>query len=422
MVYTVLGAEAGEIHSVRGVIEARRGSLPGPGMGLLAPPRGVRDLIASYDLAPQDFLPPPGVLLAGGEAAGEAEETEAWDRIRGVPQTAYAIRMEGGIARWIAPLAHQLAIFPRGDSAILVGGWDLAAHGVAAAARTDAGIAVIPREDLLAPATLARVDGSASAGVLTVAVAARPSLLSVEATAPEELTMARARYELDLAPLPPMRFAISDLLLLHGSERDVGSLDEAIEIARGSARVPPDTRLGVYWELYGLDPSISPAITMSLALHRTPSGAIGGAFRWLGQAVGLVDDDTPIRTEWEEEVIAGRWMGRSLTVRVPDLTEGRYTLVLTGTVPGREPVVAVREIEVTRSTISPPAAGTLVRRPNLTRPTGCLPETSITASAFSVADATDYTRTPRCAYSPEPSWFGHYGGAENLAEYGYDGW
>jgi hypothetical protein len=165
MVYTVLGAEAGEIHSVRGVIEARRGSLPGPGMGLLAPPRGVRDLIASYDLAPQDFLPPPGVLLAGGEAAGEAEETEAWDRIRGVPQTAYAIRMEGGIARWIAPLAHQLAIFPRGDSAILVGGWDLAAHGVAAAARTDAGIAVIPREDLLAPATLARVDGSASAGV-----------------------------------------------------------------------------------------------------------------------------------------------------------------------------------------------------------------------------------------------------------------
>lgn len=234
--------------------------------------------------------------------------------------------------------------------------------------------------------------------------------------------MARARYEVEIAPLSPLRIAISDLLLLHGSEEEVETLEEAVAIARGSTRVSPGARLGVYWELYGLDPANSPEITMSIALHRPEPGAVGGALRWLGQAVGLVDDDTPIRVEWVEAVVAGPWMGRSLNLLVPELSEGRYTLVLTGTIPGREPVMAVREVEVTRSTIPAPTAGTLVRRPEHTRPTGCLPETPITASAFTVADARDYTRTPRCMFSPDPSWFGHYGGTEHLTEFGYEGW
>jgi len=422
MVYIVQGAQSGEIHSVRGVYEAQRGSLPGPGIGLLAPPRGVRDMIASYDLAPQDFLPPSGVLLAGVGAGGEGEESESWDRVHEVPQTAYAIRMEGGIAQWIAPLAHQLAVFPRGDSAIVVGGWDLSAHGVTASAQTDAGIAILHQDDLLAPAMIATVDGATAAGVLSVTVAARPSLLSVEAVAPGELTMARARYGLDLAPLLPMRFAISDLLLLHGGEDEVDSLDQAIGIARGSGRAPPGDLLGVYWELYGLDPTISSEVTMSLTLRQPLSGIVGGALRWLGETVGVLVEVAPIRTEWVEDVVSGPWMGRSLNFRIPQVSEGRYTLVLSATVPGREPVVAAREIEITRSIISPPTAGTLVRRPELTRPTPCLPETSITASAFAVVDARDYTRTPRCMFSPDPSWFGHYGGAEHVSEYGYDGW
>jgi hypothetical protein len=149
---------------------------------------------------------------------------------------------------------------------------------------------------------------------------------------------------------------------------------------------------------------------------------VGGALRWLAETVGVLAEVAPIRTEWVEEVVAGPWMGRSLTFRIPQVSEGRYTLVLTATVPGREPVVAAREIEITRSIISQPTAGTLIRRPDLTRPTGCLPETAITASAFSEADARDYTRTPRCMFSPDPSWFGHYGGADLLAEFGYEGW
>jgi hypothetical protein len=234
--------------------------------------------------------------------------------------------------------------------------------------------------------------------------------------------MARARYALELAPLLPTRFAISDLLLLHGGDGEVDSLDEALEIARGSTRVPPGDLLGTYWELYGLDPATSPEVTMSLTLRQPPPGMAGGALRWLGEAVGVLAEVAPIRTEWVEEVVAGPWMGRSLTFRIPQVSEGRYTLVLIATVPGREPVVSALEIRISRSTISPPTAGTLVRRPDLTRPTGCLPETSITASAFTIEDARDYTRTPLCMFSPDLSWFGHYGGTELLSQYGYDGW
>jgi hypothetical protein len=91
-------------------------------------------------------------------------------------------------------------------------------------------------------------------------------------------------------------------------------------------------------------------------------------------------------------------------------------------VPGREAVIATRELEITDSTISLPRPGTLVRRPNLTRPTRCIPETTIETSAFLVGDAVSYFRTPRCALMADPSWFGHYGGSDHLTTYGYEGW
>jgi hypothetical protein len=85
-------------------------------------------------------------------------------------------------------------------------------------------------------------------------------------------------------------------------------------------------------------------------------------------------------------------------------------------------VTVVGAESLVSSTIAIPSEGRMFRRPALTRPTRCVPETPITASAFSIADARDYLRNPLCMYSPDPSWFGHYGGTDNLAEYGYDGW
>jgi hypothetical protein len=277
-------------------------------------------------------------------------------------------------------------------------------------------------DDLLGPVAVEVADLAPAAGVLLLHAPARPSLLSVEAVVPAELAMARARYEIDLSSIPPFLFAISDLLFLHGSDDEVRSPEEAAKIARGSARVAPGEFMGVYWELYGLDPAVSPEVTMSLLLRRSPSGIVGGVLRWLGDAVGLLGDEAPVRVEWVEEVAAGDWMGRSLSFLVPEDAGGRYTLVLTATVPGREPVIAAREIEITDSTITPPTAGTLIRRPNLPRPTRCIPETTIETSAFLVGDAMSYFRTPRCAYLADPSWFGHYGGSDHLSEYGYDGW
>ena len=161
---------------------------------------------------------------------------------------------------------------------------------------------------------------------------------------------------------------------------------------------------------------------MSIELHDPPSGLVGGALRWLGETLRVVGAAVPVRTEWVEEVVPGPWMGRSLNFRIPEVSEGRYALVLTAMVPGREPVVAVREIEVTRSTLSAPSLGRMVRRPELTRPTRCIPEVTFGESAFLIPDFRHYVRTPLCFHRPDPSWFGHYGGSDHLSDYGYNGW
>lgn len=420
--FLVRGVDSGEWEVLNRVWESRNNPGTGPGMGLLAPPRGVRDLIASYDIPPQDLLPPRGTIFRDVEGEEDDHTDEGWDSVAEVPQAAYLIPLEGSHARWIAPLAHQIAVFRRGDSATVVGGWDLAAHGVVGTGPVEAGLALLPSDDPLAPIVIARPPVSTLSGAAAATVPARPTLLSVEGAVAEERVLGRTRQRLDLSPLPPSLIAMSDLLLLQGGADPVDSLAAAIPLARGSGRVPPGEELRVYWEMYGLNPAVAPEITMSFVLRRPASGAVGGALRWLGETVGLLGEQIPLRTEWVEEVVAGPWMGRSLSFRIPDLSEGTYTLVLSATLPGREPILATREIEVTRETIGSSNSGRMFRRPELTRPTRCVPEVPITASAFSVSDPRLYMRNPLCMYSPDPSWFGHYGGSDDLRDYGYDGW
>jgi hypothetical protein len=184
----------------------------------------------------------------------------------------------------------------------------------------EAGIALLQGDDLLDPAIIGKSEGSSPAGAVMVKAAARLSLLSVEAVAPEERTMARARYRLDLAPIPQMGIAMSDLLLLQGGDAPVDSLADAVPIARGSSRVPPGELLRVYWEIHGLNPAISPEVTMSFTLRKPEAGALGGALRWLGETIGILGEAVPLRTEWVEEVEPGPWMGRSLSFRIPDVS------------------------------------------------------------------------------------------------------
>lgn len=167
-------------------------------------------------------------------------------------------------------------------------------------------------------------------------------LMSLEVVVPGEKRIARARYGLDIAPLRPGLIALSDLLLLRDPHPLPDSLARAIPLARGSGAVRPGEQIGVYWEVYGVSAEATPSLVMSLRLTPRQTGAI----RRLAESIGLLRRSEPIRLRWEESVVPGPYMGRSLSIQIPEISPGEYALELSVEVPGREPLVVRRAIDV----------------------------------------------------------------------------
>jgi hypothetical protein len=377
---------------------------PPPTLGreeLWAPPRGIRDLIVRHSLPSQSLLPPSEVLFQDTMTDGR------WDLEEEFPLSGYRIPVGEAPARWYAPLAHQMAVFPRGDSVVVVAAYDLPAHGVDASTRVDAGLAILPAADGLGDLRVMRSDGTIGTGVFAMTAAAVPSFLSLELIIPEEGALARARHGVDLAPRPMGIPILSDLLLISEGALPE-SLTEAVAEARPSSRALPGEELGIYWELHGLDLLDLAEVPVSLALHPPPSGGLVGALRWLGERIGVLGEVQPVRTSWMEEVGEGSFMGRSIGFHLPEEGEGRYLIELRVELPGREPLVTLQEVEVTRSTLRSLRNAIVVRRPLLTR--------------LASVCATGETGRRCWATSGNPSIFGHYGGSLHLSDYGYDGW
>lgn len=237
-------------------------------------------------------------------------------------------------------LEHQLAVFPRGDSAIVVAAYDLRDDTLFGSEPLRVGLVLSDPRSAAAVATARSV--AASAG-LHATVDAVPLLLSLEAYAPHDSVAGRARYGLRLARVPPLLPAVSDLLLLDRPEPLPESLAEAIPLARGSHRASAGERLGLYWEVYGPG-SDGTTISVSLSLVAARRGWLRKAVEW----IGLADREPPLVLTWDEAVPpATTVMRRSITVDLPELGPGRYTLRLEIALPGREPLVSTREVEIT---------------------------------------------------------------------------
>lgn len=103
-------------------------------------------------------------------------------------------------------------------------------------------------------------------------------------------------------------------------------------------------------------------------------------------------------------------MGRSLEFRFPEGREGVHIVEVRANLPGREPLVALQEVVVTRETLPPTRPVTLIRRPTLTRVARpCPPPGHYNLRCF-------------LGGADDPSIFGHYGGERHLSTFGYDGW
>jgi tetratricopeptide (TPR) repeat protein len=249
--------------------------------------------------------------------------------------TGYAPR---GVASFDV-LEHQLARFRRGDSVVVVAAYAMKPDSARPAPLVEAGL-VLSENELARPIVVHSLRAQPR-DVLSVTMPPTAMLMSLEVRAPEGGRVARARYGIRLEDLPPHGVAISDVLLLTDADEPPRSLTEAMPRARGSLRVRSGERVGLYWEVYGVRQQ-----TDAMRVGVTLRGSDRSWLRRLGERAGVLRADAPLALSWNETAAADDVLPRALAVELPALAPGRYTLEVTVTLPGREPLVSRRELHV----------------------------------------------------------------------------
>jgi hypothetical protein len=190
---------------------------------------------------------------------------------------------------------------------------------------------------------VSRVAGLAPVGSLSGEVEPRPVLLTLEAVSDSAHRAGRARFGLRLVP-EPAGVHLSDILLLARTDSLPATLEDARGAARGSARVKPGEKLGLFWEVYGLPAQPD---TLSVAVSITPVARPGIARR-AAERLGLATPAAPVRVGWREQAAGQNVLARSLAVALPAVRPGDYVLQVTVTPTGRPPVTASRTLHVVR--------------------------------------------------------------------------
>lgn len=320
----------------------------------LGPPYGVPDLLTHYTMPAADLLPPFDEMVPG---RGE------WNRPLSRPRAGYRVLAGDASVEWIPDLSHQTAVFRRGSAVAVVATFDLPAHGFAPDARVDAGLVMLPLDNPLLTPVTTRVEGFTGPGPLALIVEPRPALMSLEVSVPSEGAVGRVRRELSIQPFRVGSVGISDILLYEAAVQRPDSLVDAIAAALPSNRVRPGQEVGVYWEMYGLDPGREPSVSMSLRLISAETGVV----QQIGRVLGVSPTQTTTEIRWEEETVRRPQLSRTLTLTIPDLPVGTHVLELSMEVEGSPPFVVRKEIVIGGRPSSRLPQTAVTRRPRLQR-------------------------------------------------------
>ena len=292
------------------------------------------DLVSHYANRSRQFAPPARFLadpstIRSGDWKIDAERA----RTEYLP----------GYAGTFEELEHTVALFRRGDSVVVTAEYRLPEDTAKSRGRWEAAM-ILTADERADPLVVRGVVGS-SEGSLRLTAPVVPALFSLEIQRTDTVgRAARARYWLPLAPLPPGGAAVSDLLLFRPTDPLPESLAEAAPEAYGPSTFRSGMQIGLFWEVYGLG-SNPDAFPVSITLRDTGRGWL----RRLGETLGVVGSDDPIRLRWSEAPPTEPGVfARSAVLTLPELAPGSYTLELMVTLPGREPLVTSREIRIER--------------------------------------------------------------------------
>jgi len=282
------------------------------------------------------FLPD----VRGFDQPGNAD-VRAWALDPPRPRERYAPPYAGSVAA----LEHQVAMFRRGDSCLAVAAYDIARDTLFAGAHPAPDVALVLARDEFSAPVIERRPVVGSSDVMVGKSTCGPVLLSFEVVAPARRHAARARY--GVRP-PGEGGALSDVLLFDPRDSLPTELAAVLPFVRGSTTVDSDARLGLFWEVYGLDPA---GETVTTAVRVVPTRT--GWLRRATQSLGLARRSAPVQVEWTETLRPrGGIAARPLALELSGLTPGRYRIEVA--VAGRQAAVVAREITV-RSPARAPA-------------------------------------------------------------------
>src|SRR5947208_1509074 len=238
-------------------------------------------------------------------------------------------------------LDHQVGVFRRGDSCVVIAAYDLS-KDTALAGRPARAALVLTRSELevVMRDHETRLDHP---DVLVATTPCSPQVLSLEVVAPVRRGVARARYVLS----PDDNARMSDLLLLEGVHSLLSDLAGAVPHGLAIDSVHADRPLGLFWEVQGLSPA-GEQVTTSLTVTRQKTGWLRRAV----EAVGLATPRRDVSLEWAEVLVprveTPTVAGRALALDLASLSPGPYRIEVTVTARGRAATTVRRDIELVR--------------------------------------------------------------------------
>ena len=245
-------------------------------------------------------------------------------------------------AKTLVVLRHQSALFRRGDTAVVVLAWD-ASDQQAPRGPIEAALIV---SDSGLHAGVSRLTSNEPRGSLTARTTWGGVLVSAELRQEATAWTARSRYGIQPPLAVGARVTLSDVLLYHAGADAPENLEQAAERALGTMRLKSSDKIGMYWELYGVDAAGEQAtvtITVVPELEET------GFFTRQARRLSLMKATEPVSMRIGDQTTPGvNRASRAVSLDISTLSKGTWRIEVEIEVKGQPYALhSERTIEVT---------------------------------------------------------------------------
>ncbi len=226
-------------------------------------------------------------------------------------------------ANALVQLNHQAGLFRRGDTAVVVVAWDVS-DTKPPAGTFDASVTV---SDSALHAGVARAKVAGTTGMLMARTTWGGVLVSAELRSEKASWAARSRYGIQPPLAVGSRVTLSDLLLYKPSDDPPNTLEEAAAVAFGNLKVRANQKVGLFWELYGVDAAGETAtvtITVVPDQQETP-----GFFTRQARRLNLMKATEPVSISIGDQTTPGvNRASRAVALDLSTLSKGVWRIEL----------------------------------------------------------------------------------------------